>query len=82
MTLVTDFRDGTTLEYWDSLHAKISHLDCAVLVNNVGINYTEHFEHISERFLLDLLSVNCTSQMMMTRKILPGDHVLQVQGGG
>jgi 17beta-estradiol 17-dehydrogenase / very-long-chain 3-oxoacyl-CoA reductase len=69
--IATDFRAGTQLGYWDALAAQLADLDVSVLVNNVGINHTEHFERIDEQFLLDIVQVNCTVQAMMTRKLVP-----------
>jgi 17beta-estradiol 17-dehydrogenase / very-long-chain 3-oxoacyl-CoA reductase len=68
----TDFTYCTTRAYWDALHAQFADLDVSVLVNNVGINQTQHFATIDEQFLLDIVAVNCTAQMLMTRRVLPG----------
>jgi 17beta-estradiol 17-dehydrogenase / very-long-chain 3-oxoacyl-CoA reductase len=67
-----DFRGGSSLAFWDELHAHVADLDVSILVNNVGINHTEHFEALDEQFLLDIVQVNCTAQAMMTRKLIGG----------
>lgn len=70
-TVVIDFSEGSTLEFWREKFLKpIEDLDISVLVNNVGMNHTSNFEDIDEKILLDFISVNCTSQMMATRMLI------------
>ena len=70
-TVVIDFSEGSTLEFWRERFLKpIEDLDISVLVNNVGMNHTDNFENINEKILLDFISVNCTSQMMATRMLI------------
>ena len=58
--------------FWTSLLRDLSDIsdNIAVLVNNVGINHTESFATIPEDFLFDIVAVNCTTQMMLTRKLI------------
>lgn len=72
-TLVMDFSklECSTVEFWKEKFLKpLEDLDVSVLINNVGMNYTENFENIDEQILLDFISVNCTSQMMATRMLI------------
>ena len=58
--------------FWTSLLRDLEDIsdDIAILVNNVGINHTEPFSTIAEDFLFDIIAVNCTAQMMLTRKLI------------
>jgi len=68
--VVADFRSCSEQLFWDELARQISDLDVSVLVNNVGINRTERFDTIDPAFLRDIVSVNCTSQLLMSRLLI------------
>lgn len=74
-TIVADFRLADDTNFWDSLILKINDVinaeeEVSILVNNVGINHTESFATISENFLHDIIKINCTTQMILTRRIM------------
>jgi 17beta-estradiol 17-dehydrogenase / very-long-chain 3-oxoacyl-CoA reductase len=58
--------------FWTALMRDLADIsdNIAVLVNNVGINHTEPFTSIPEDFLFDIIAVNCTAQMLLTRKLI------------
>jgi 17beta-estradiol 17-dehydrogenase / very-long-chain 3-oxoacyl-CoA reductase len=62
----------TSSPFWTALLRDLEDIsdNIAVLVNNVGINHTEPFTTIPEDFLFDIVAVNCTTQMMLTRKLI------------
>jgi 17beta-estradiol 17-dehydrogenase / very-long-chain 3-oxoacyl-CoA reductase len=68
--VVADFRSSGEQQFWDELARYICDIDISVLVNNVGINRTERFDTIDPMFLRDIVSVNCTSQLLMTRLLI------------
>ena len=68
--VVADFRSSGEQQFWDDLARQLCDLDVSVLVNNVGINRTERFDTIDPTFLRDIVSVNCTSQLLMTRLLI------------
>jgi len=45
-------------------------LDVSSLVNNVGFDVVKHFTDNSETEIRDVITVNCVSQAMMTRKLI------------
>jgi 17beta-estradiol 17-dehydrogenase / very-long-chain 3-oxoacyl-CoA reductase len=68
--VVADFRSSGEQQFWDELARQICDIDVSVLVNNVGINRTERFDAIDPTFLRDIVAVNCTSQLLMTRLLI------------
>jgi 17beta-estradiol 17-dehydrogenase / very-long-chain 3-oxoacyl-CoA reductase len=68
--VVADFRSSGEQQFWDELALQICDIDVSVLVNNVGINRTEQFDTIDPTFLRDIVAVNCTSQLLMTRLLI------------
>jgi 17beta-estradiol 17-dehydrogenase / very-long-chain 3-oxoacyl-CoA reductase len=68
--VVADFRFSGEQQFWDDISRQICDLDVSVLVNNVGINRTERFDTIDPTFLRDVVAVNCTSQLLMTRLLV------------
>jgi 17beta-estradiol 17-dehydrogenase / very-long-chain 3-oxoacyl-CoA reductase len=70
--VVADFRFSGEQQFWDDLGRQICDLDVSILVNNVGINRTERFDTIDPTFLREIISVNCTSQLLMTRLLING----------
>ena len=68
--VVADFRFSGEQQFWDDIARQICDLDVSVLVNNVGINRTERFNTIDPSFLRDVVAVNCTSQLLMTRLLV------------
>jgi 17beta-estradiol 17-dehydrogenase / very-long-chain 3-oxoacyl-CoA reductase len=66
-----DFKECGAATFWARFYDDhLADLDVSVLINNVGVNHTKPFTAIPEEFLLDIVPVNCTSQMMMTRKLI------------
>lgn len=65
-----DFRKAQSPAFWDDLMEKIGKLDVSILVNNVGINRTDRFTDIPEEFLFDIVSVNCLTPLILTRRLI------------
>lgn len=69
--LVMDFKQCHDLSFWsDRFDKPLRELDVSVLVNNVGMNETDHFDQIDPQCLLDMVSVNCTTQLLATRCLI------------
>jgi len=64
---------AATPQSWSELFAQLDKLEIAVLVNNVGVNYTftNYFENESVDTDLRLIKVNCESNVQMTKYVLP-----------
>lgn len=69
--IAADFTKASDTGLWDTLRERLGDLDVSILVNNVGINNTSTYDKVSEQFLMDIANVNCLTQMMMTRLLLP-----------
>lgn len=78
-TVVTNFKEGSSLAFWEAWLAEVqaplhpedaAPLDISILVNNVGMNETDHFDRVNPQTLLDMIAVNCTSQLMATRMLI------------
>lgn len=50
-----------------------------ILVNNAGVEFTAPFHQLTEEQISDVISVNLTAAMMLTRLVLP--HMLKRQRG-
>lgn len=71
-TVVIDFTECGKVSFWEErFMPALAGLDISVLVCNVGINDTEHFEQTTPQGLVDLVNVNLTSQMLAIRYLLP-----------
>ncbi|CUG93153.1 short chain dehydrogenase, putative [Bodo saltans] len=69
--IIADFSRSHNASFWDStILPQLAGLDISILVNNVGINHTESFATIPENFVHDIVQVNCTSQIVFTRKLI------------
>jgi 17beta-estradiol 17-dehydrogenase / very-long-chain 3-oxoacyl-CoA reductase len=64
---------GATAQNYSELFAELDKLQIAVLVNNVGINYsyTNYFDEVDLETDLRLLKVNCETSVRMTKYIVP-----------
>lgn len=67
-----DFAAATPQNY-DELFAQLDKIQIAVLVNNVGVNYsyTNYFDEVDLETDLRLLKVNCEASVRMTKYIVP-----------
>lgn len=67
-----DFASATAQSY-DELFAELDKIQIAVLVNNVGVNYsyTNYFDEVDLETDLRLLKVNCEASVRMTKYIVP-----------
>ena len=70
LAVIVDFRHCITEAHWTSLYQRFADLDVSVLVNNVGINLTEHFNATPLSFLLDVIAVNCAPQALLSRLVV------------
>ncbi|KAG5467680.1 hypothetical protein GH5_01745 [Leishmania sp. Ghana 2012 LV757] len=62
-----------TNEQYDEMFAELDKIDIAVLVNNVGVNYTytNYFDEVDLETDLRLIKVNCESCVRMTKYAVP-----------
>lgn len=67
-----DFAAATPKNY-EELFAELDKIQIAVLVNNVGVNYsyTNYFDEVDLETDLRLLKVNCESSIRMTKYVVP-----------
>ncbi|KAK7196620.1 short chain dehydrogenase [Novymonas esmeraldas] len=67
-----DFASATPQNY-DELFAELNKIEIAVLVNNVGVNYsyTNYFDEVDLETDLRLLKVNCEASVRMTKYAVP-----------
>ena len=70
--VVADFTEAGSTTFWDKFMKDMGDISISILVNNVGINHTESFTTVPETFLLDIVSVNCTTQLVLTRRLING----------
>lgn len=66
-----DFSNASDPTLWEYLKTQLAELDVSILVNNVGVNNTSTYDVVSEKFLMDVSNINCLTQMLMTRLLLP-----------
>lgn len=55
----------------DRLLAQVSDLAIDVLVNNAGVGYAGRFEKLDPKRLQQLVQLNCTAPMLLTRALVP-----------
>ncbi|KPA81974.1 putative mitochondrial short-chain dehydrogenase [Leptomonas pyrrhocoris] len=67
-----DFASATPQNY-DKLFAELDKIQIAVLINNVGVNYsyTNYFDEVDLETDLRILKVNCEATVRMTKYIVP-----------
>lgn len=71
--VVADLSD-VSADNLETIAAELEDLDVGVLVNNAGMSY-DHFddlEAVDADRLAQLVQLNCTSLMLLTRAVLPG----------
>lgn len=71
--VVADFSKASSEGFWDRMRESLGDLggNVAFLVNNVGVNCTDEFSEFQDSFLQDVANVNCLTQMMMTKIMIP-----------
>lgn len=72
---------NATEDQWQSLFQQLDKLNIAVVVNNVGVNYSypQYFHETDLNEDIRMLKVNCESMIRMTKYILP--KLIQKRGG-
>ncbi|KPI87673.1 hypothetical protein ABL78_3271 [Leptomonas seymouri] len=67
-----DFASATSQNY-NELFSQLDKIQIAVLINNVGVNYsyTNYFDDVDLETDLRLLKVNCEASVRMTKYVLP-----------
>jgi len=68
--ITADFSKGITPEFYQNLEKALSDIDISILVNNVGILYTEPIDKLSSKQVCDFVVVNCVSHAMMLQKFM------------
>lgn len=63
----------------ERLAAAVADLDVGVLVNNAGFGYAGRFEALDAERLREMVALNCSAPMLLTRALLPR---LRVRGRG
>ncbi|XP_069572577.1 hydroxysteroid (20-beta) dehydrogenase 2 [Brachyistius frenatus] len=74
-TIQVDFTDGHSI--YHAIAEELQGLDIGILVNNVGMAYSEHFSNFlevpdAEQKITQLINCNMLSVPQMTRLVLPG----------
>ncbi|XP_044079706.1 hydroxysteroid (20-beta) dehydrogenase 2 isoform X3 [Siniperca chuatsi] len=74
-TIQVDFTDGHSI--YPTIAAALQGLEIGILVNNVGMTYSEHFAYFleipdAEKKITHIINCNMLSIPQMTRLVLPG----------
>jgi short-subunit dehydrogenase len=64
--------DLATPEGLDALVAGVQDLEIGILVNNAGFGYAGRFDKLDEKRLFEMVQLNCTAPVVLTRRLLPG----------
>ena len=64
-SLVADFAKQDTVEFYQSIVAKLNDLDISLLVNNVGLLDVEAHHEAQPNKICDMVKVNCLAQPML-----------------
>jgi 17beta-estradiol 17-dehydrogenase / very-long-chain 3-oxoacyl-CoA reductase len=70
-TVKADFVNCYQEKFFDDIYDQLKDLDISILINNVGLSGENYFHSFSSQDMVDFFGVNCVSQVMMTKKILP-----------
>ncbi|KAI5479880.1 beta-keto reductase [Pseudohyphozyma bogoriensis] len=68
-----DFSAGTDEDY-AALGAALEPLDVGVLINNVGVSYSEpmFFQELPDKDMADLVEININATLRVTKMVVPG----------
>lgn len=66
-----DFSSKRSLNDYEDLNKKLSHLDISILVNNAGLLETDYFLTVPKKNVEDLFYVNMVSLQYLTREFIP-----------
>lgn len=56
----------------DALTNAVEDLEISVLVNNAGFGYAGRFDKLEEKRLRQMVQLNCTAPVVLTRRLVPG----------
>jgi len=69
--VVADFSKENSLDFYSRIGKEINKHDVSVLVNNAGIAYRGNLELIEESEAKEMVDLNCTSYVMITKHVIP-----------
>ncbi|CAK83748.1 unnamed protein product (macronuclear) [Paramecium tetraurelia] len=69
-TIVVDFSQGHSVEFYEKVKSELRYLDISILVNNVGMSEGTLFAYEKMDNILKILRVNALSTLMMTRILI------------
>ncbi|XP_065901233.1 very-long-chain 3-oxoacyl-CoA reductase-like [Dysidea avara] len=66
--------DFSRTDIYDGISSQLSGTEIGILINNVGVTYDmpDYFLNVPEEKLWQLINVNMTSTVMMTKIVMPG----------
>jgi short-subunit dehydrogenase len=64
--------DLATQKGLDALCSAVGDLEIGVLVNNAGFGYAGRFDKLDEKRLRQMVQLNCTAPVLLTRRLVPG----------
>lgn len=68
---VADFKNTLDANFTQSLVAQIEDIEISMLINNVGMDFFNHFHEVSEATMLDHVKVNCMPMVYLCRHFIP-----------
>lgn len=69
--VVADFKNSLDAGFTAKLVEQVADIEVSMLINNVGMDFFNHFHLVSEETMSDHVKVNCMSMVFLTRHFIP-----------
>mmetsp|Transcript_12332 Transcript_12332/g.10634 ORF Transcript_12332/g.10634 Transcript_12332/m.10634 type:complete len:277 (+) Transcript_12332:54-884(+) len=78
---ISDLSKSNAPDFLDNINNQVGDLDVSLIINNAGLDHFEKFEKLENQHLKDLIAVNCTAPVLISKNFVPRLRARAGKGG-